>query len=101
MVITRIHDSLLFFPDGNKSSKFLDLEIVGLIEWSLPLTWRSKFDLDGYIHTLDTKAKLIVECKAIEQNKGDRRGKKEKNNNNKKTKKESCRFGSRTKKYSI
>jgi hypothetical protein len=32
----------------------------------LPSTWRKKFDLDGYV---GTKAKLILECKAIKRNK--------------------------------
>jgi ATP-dependent DNA ligase len=45
--------------------------VIGLLEWSLPPSWRSKFDHDGYIPTLDTKAKLIENCEAIERNQND------------------------------
>jgi hypothetical protein len=48
--------------------KFSDTEIIGLLEWSLPPPWRTKFDLDGYIPTLHTRAKLIENCEAIERN---------------------------------
>jgi hypothetical protein len=53
---------------GSPASKFTDQEVVGLLEWSLPAAWRKKFDLDGYVPTLGTKAKLILECEAIERN---------------------------------
>jgi hypothetical protein len=66
--ITRINNSLPLFPMGTPDSKFSDPEIVGLLEWSLPQAWRKKFDLDGYVPTLGTKAKLILECEAIERN---------------------------------
>jgi hypothetical protein len=36
-----------------------------------PLGGPAKFDLDGYIPTLDTKAKLIESCEAIERNQKD------------------------------
>jgi hypothetical protein len=64
--ITEINTSLPLFPLGTTKSR--DQELVGLIEWSLPSHWRKKFDLDGYIPTLGTKAKLILECEAIERN---------------------------------
>jgi hypothetical protein len=66
--ITKINNSLPLFPLGNQESKFSDQELVGLLEWSLPAHWRKKFDLDGYIPTLGTKAKLFSECEAIERN---------------------------------
>lgn len=43
------------------------MELIGLLEWSLPVTWRAKFDLDGYIPTLHSKIKLIEACEAIER----------------------------------
>jgi hypothetical protein len=43
--------------------------VLGLLECLLPTTWRKKLDLVGYIPTIGTKAKLILECKAIEQDK--------------------------------
>jgi hypothetical protein len=66
--ITRINNALPLFPGGTDASKFSNAEVIGLLEWSLPPSWRSKFDLDGYIPTLDTKAKLIESCEAIERN---------------------------------
>jgi hypothetical protein len=66
--ISRINNCLPLFPLGTQDSKFSDQELVGLLEWSLPQAWRKKFDLDGYIPTLGTKTKLILECEAIERN---------------------------------
>ena len=66
--ITRINNALPLFPDAQESDKFTNREIVGLIEWALPKTWRQKFDLDGYVPTLHPKAKLIESCEAIERN---------------------------------
>jgi hypothetical protein len=60
--ITKINNCLPVFPLGLPASKFTDQEVVGLLKWSLPSTWRKKFDLDGYVPTLGTKAKLILEC---------------------------------------
>jgi Tfp pilus assembly protein PilE len=69
--ITRINNTLPLFPGGTDASKFSNAKVIGLLEWSLPPSWRSKFDLDGYIPTLDTKAKLIKNCEAIERNQND------------------------------
>jgi hypothetical protein len=67
--ISKINNSLLLFPDGTNGSKFSDQELVGLIESSLPSHWRKTFNLKGYVPTLGTKPKLILECEAIECNK--------------------------------
>jgi hypothetical protein len=86
--ITKINNSLPLFPLGNQESKFSNQELVGLLEWSFPAHWRKKFDLDGYIPTLGTKAKLISKCKAIECNKSiknrERKANHDNNNNNNK-----------------
>lgn len=66
--LTRINNSLPFFPGATENDKFSDAEIVGLLEWSLPQSWRAKFDLDGYVPTQESKAKLIEACEAIERN---------------------------------
>ena len=66
--INRLNNSLPLFPGGSEVSKFTENEIIGLLEWSLPPTWRAKFDLDGYIPTLESKARLIEACKAIKRN---------------------------------
>jgi hypothetical protein len=63
--ITKTNTCLPVFPLGSPASKFTDQEVVGLLKWLLPLTWRKKFNLDGYVPTLGTKAKLILECEAI------------------------------------
>ena len=68
--VTKMNNALPLFPDGDESSKFSESELVGLIEWALPPIWRAKFDLDNYIPILDTKARLIEECEAIERNLG-------------------------------
>jgi hypothetical protein len=82
-LISKINNSLPLFPGGTDDSKFSDQELVGLMEWALPASWRAKFDLDSYIPTLGTKAKLISECEAIERNKFLNRERKKDNNNNK------------------
>jgi hypothetical protein len=66
--INRLNNSLPMFPNGSVASKFSPTELVGLLEWSLPPAWRSKFDLDGYVPTMGTKARLIEACEAIERN---------------------------------
>ena len=66
--INRLNNSLPLFPGGSDDSKFTDVQVVELLEWSLPPTWRAKFDLDGYIPTLGTKSRLIEACEAIERN---------------------------------
>jgi hypothetical protein len=97
--ITKINNSLPLFPLGNQDSKFSDQELVGLLEWSLPAHWRKKFDLDGYIPTLGTKAKLISECEAIERNKiAKDKERKDDNNNNNNKKNKFGKFVARAKK---
>jgi hypothetical protein len=66
--ITRINNALPLFPGGTEASEFSNAEVIGLLKWSLPPSWRSKFNLDGYIPALDMKAKLIENCEAIERN---------------------------------
>jgi hypothetical protein len=66
--INRMNNALPLFPLGTDASKFTDTEIIGLLEWSLPPAWRTKFNLDGYIPTLHNRAKLIENCEAIERN---------------------------------
>jgi hypothetical protein len=66
--INRLNNALHLFPLGTDASKFTDTKIIGLLGWSLPPPWRTKFDLDEYIPTLHTRAKLIENCEAIERN---------------------------------
>ena len=69
--ITKINNALPLFPNGSEASKFSDIELIGILEWSLPQAWRMKFDLDGYVPTEHSKAKLIEACEAIERNQED------------------------------
>ncbi len=66
--VGRLNNSLPLFPKGKDTDKFNDEEIVELLEWSIPQTWRTKFDLDGYIPTEHSKARLITECEILERN---------------------------------
>ena len=66
--INRLNNSLPMFPGGTENSKFTATEVVGLLEWSLPPQWRAKFDLDGYIPSLESITRLIEACEAIERN---------------------------------
>jgi hypothetical protein len=45
--IKRLNNALPFFPTATEASKLSEIELIGLLEWSLPATWRSKFDLDS------------------------------------------------------
>jgi len=82
-----LNNALPLFPNGTNKSKFSASKIVGLLEWSLPPRWRTKFDLDRYVPTMHNKARLIEACEAIEGNKilVEKEGKTN-NNNNKKLK---------------
>ena len=87
VAISKINSCLPLFPRGNQESKFLEPELI-VFEWSLRQAWRSKFDLDGYIPTQGTRAKLILECKAIERSELNKKELSDNNNNNKKDKKD-------------
>ena len=65
--VGRLNNALPIFPGGSLSSKFSDTEVVELLEWSIPQTWRSKFDLAGYVPTSFDKKRLISECEAMER----------------------------------
>ena len=91
--INRLNNALPFFPTGSESSKFTEVEIIGLLEWSLPAPWRAKFDLDGYIPTLHSKTRLIEACEAIERNELvlETKSKEETSHSNKATKRSSAK----------
>jgi hypothetical protein len=81
--LSRMNNCLPFFPGGDEDSKFNQEELLEILECSLPLAWRQKFDYDGYVPTDHNKAKLISSCEAIERKeesqKGDKKQKKGKN----------------------
>ena len=70
VAINWLNNASPIFPMGSKASKFSDVKIIGLLEWLLPLQWRKKFDLDGYMPMLHLKARLIEAYEVIEWNIG-------------------------------
>jgi hypothetical protein len=68
--INRLKIALPMYPNGTmESSKNTPMEVIGLMEWSLPYERRTKFDIDYNILSMNSKAKLIEACKAKERNK--------------------------------
>jgi hypothetical protein len=53
--INRLNNALPFFPNATEASTFSEIELIGLLEWSLPATWRAKYDRDSYISTIHSK----------------------------------------------
>ena len=67
--LSRMNNCLPFFPGGDEDSKFTQVELLEILECSLPFAWRQKYDYDGYVPTDHNKANLIASCEAIERNK--------------------------------
>ena len=65
--VTRINNSIPFFPAATATDKFSESEIIELLEWSIPQKWRNKFDLEGYVPSLDSRMMLITKCEALER----------------------------------
>jgi hypothetical protein len=63
--VGRLKNCLPLFPKGSEPDKFSATKLVELLEWSIPQSWRTKFNLDGYVPTSQSKERLITECKAI------------------------------------
>ena len=66
--VLKMNRSLVLFPEANQDSKFNNAELLELLEFALPATWRAKFDLDGYVPTKHDRGRLLRECEAIERN---------------------------------
>ena len=66
--VMKMNRSLPLFPEATQDSRFSNAELLELLEFALPATWRSKFDLDGYVPTKHDMARLMRECEAIERN---------------------------------
>src|SRR6056300_39520 len=65
--LSQLNNSLRRFPGGTEESKFSESELVGMLEWCLPESFRNYFDSKLYIPTDHTRMRLIVESEAIEQ----------------------------------
>jgi hypothetical protein len=68
-VLSCIDNYLPSFPDGDANSKFTDVELVRLLDYSLPASWRKAMDLKGYVASQHDKKWLVDQCKMIKQNK--------------------------------
>src|SRR5687767_14111295 len=66
--LSSINNCLPLFPGGDENSKFNQSELLEILECSLPLAWRQKFDYEGYVPSDWGNAKLITSCEAIERN---------------------------------
>ena len=66
--VVRINNSIPYFPGATNLDKFDEAEIIELLEWSIPQNWRNKFDLEGYIPSLEPRATLLLKCEALECN---------------------------------
>ena len=66
--VLQINGFLPSFPGGTAADKFTDTELLGILEYALPVHWHSKFDLDGYVPTEHNRARLLRECEALEHN---------------------------------
>ena len=68
VAVVRINNCIPYFPGATNLDKFDEAEIIELLEWSIPQKWRNKFDLEGYIPSLDLRSVLLAKCEAIERN---------------------------------
>ena len=64
--VIRINNSIPYFPGATVADKFSEAEIIELLEWSIPQKWRNKFDLEGYIPSLEMRTKLVEKCEALD-----------------------------------
>jgi hypothetical protein len=70
--VARMNNALPKFPEASEESKFSELELIRLLEYSLPHKWQQKFDYDNYIPTEHDRTRLLRECEAIERNQAER-----------------------------
>ena len=65
--VSRINNYLPLFPEGNQSSKFSESEVVELLEFSLPTSWRKEMDRMGFVPSNNDKKALVSACERIER----------------------------------
>ena len=66
--LSRINNYLPYFPKGTPTSKYTEPELVELMEFSLPTSWRKSMDLNGFVPANNDKAALVNYCERIERN---------------------------------
>jgi len=65
--VTQMNARLIRFPGATESDLFKADQLVELMEFALPNSWRAKFDLAGYIPTEHDRHRLIAEGEQIER----------------------------------
>jgi hypothetical protein len=65
--VTQMNGHLVHFPGATNEELFSPPKLLELLEFSLPDSWRAKFDLAGYIPTNHDKTRLILEGEQIER----------------------------------
>jgi hypothetical protein len=101
MVLTAlslINNYLLSFLDGDANSKFTDVELAGLLDFSLPASWRKAIDLKGYVASQHDKKSLVNQCKMIQRNETPLKHDQDNDNNNNRNRKKIKFAKSETKK---
>ena len=63
-----INNYLPQFPGGTAASKYSESELVGLLEFLLPNSWRNAMDLKGFVPANNDRKELIEHCSRIERN---------------------------------
>ena len=74
--VQKMNCSLPLFPNATNESKFSARELLEILEFSLPATWRSHFDLKGYVPSQHNKERLLKEAEAIERKEAEENQKK-------------------------
>jgi hypothetical protein len=66
--VSRINNYLPSFPKATNNSKYDEEELIGLMEFALPKSWRDAFDLKGFVPSESDKVEFIDQCERIERN---------------------------------
>jgi hypothetical protein len=97
--LTRLNNYLPFFPGGSMASKFSESELVAILEFSIPTSWRKALDMRGLVIADLSKKLLVEELERIERNiVPNERERENKSNNNKNNKKNKFEKSSNNKK---
>ena len=65
--VTQMNAKLIRFPGATRADLLKPEQLVELMEFALPNSWRAKFDLAGYTPTEHDKYRLIAEGEQIER----------------------------------
>ena len=66
--LTRLNNYLPYLPDATETSKFSEAELIEILEFSLPNSWRAKMDVENFIPLSKTRKELVEKCEAFERN---------------------------------